>query len=144
MTGKFAALVSGCAFLVLGCPHPQPPVEHGHDVGQMEELGDHLLYLTASVQASVADGSLPDGTDQERLAVATRGDPGILAAFERYRVRVAREGENAAVLVCTPDGKTALLEDLGCTAKLDVKHWQAATPPGCEFTVDLRDACAGR
>ncbi len=136
-------LVAG-AMLALGCPHPRPPVIAGHDVGQMEELGDRLLYLTAKVQASAALGTLPDGSDQERIAFATRNDPQVRTPFEHYRLRVAQDDGNAAVLVCTPDGEQALLEDLGCTPQLDVKHWRQPNPPACAFTVDLHDACAGR
>jgi len=144
VTRTMAVTAVGCAILFLGCPHPRPPVENGHDVGQMEELGDHLLYLTAKVQASAAEGTLPDGPDKERIAFATRDDPPVMTPFEGYRVRVARDGENAAVLVCTRDGKTALLEDLGCTARLDVEHWRSPSPPACAFTSNLHDACAGR
>lgn len=45
------------------------------------------------------------------------------------------------VLVCTRDGTHALLEDAGCTGKLDRKRWQESPSAPCQPTLQIAAVC---
>lgn len=112
-----------------------PPAPDG-----AERLGPALVRLSSAVEAAVAYHDLPPGAgDEAILADATKDDPSLLAPFEGYALRVRRLGTHAAVLVCDAEGRRALLEDAGCTARLDA---QRAAASACEFTLDVASACA--
>jgi len=55
-------------------------------------------------------------------------------------LRVLREGADSAVLVCESAADKALLEDAGCTARLDAQRWQGGDD-ACAFTLRLREIC---
>lgn len=144
MTRRGMLAVACFAVVALACPRPRPPRVGGHDTGELEELGAYLVHLTAKAQAKAALEQLPEGLpDPEVLALVTADDPPLGRRFEGYRVLFARQGGDAAVLVCTPDLREALLEDLGCTSRLDRKPWQGPGSPPCAFTVNIAEACAG-
>lgn len=108
----------------------------------LNELGPKLLTLTESVESEVHDGDAPDGlTDDELIQRATAHDPGLVAPFRGYAVRVAREDGHALLLVCTKDRKRALLEDAGCTYYLEKRAWKDSPPRRCEFSLRVPDVC---
>jgi hypothetical protein len=109
----------------------------------MQTLADELRKLTAAVQGDViAD---PDGTkglsDRDLLARATAHDPSLLAPFAGYSVRVNREADYVAILVCSQDGKRGLLEDTNCTVTLDRPLWRDSPDAACQPSVSLAEAC---
>ena len=109
---------------------------------RMYELGPPLTKVSAVVDAAVRDEGAPDSlSEEELLARATAHDRTLVAPFKSYRLRVARDGLDSAVLVCTSDGRVALLEDAGCTNPLDSELWTRPKPVPCEFTLPLRELC---
>jgi hypothetical protein len=108
----------------------------------MYELGSALTMLSAAVEAEVRYGDLPaDISDEELIRRATKHDPGLVAPFSGYALRVARENRHAVVLVCTKDRRAALLEDAGCSAAMDRHLWDSAPATPCEFTVRVGEVC---
>jgi outer membrane murein-binding lipoprotein Lpp len=110
---------------------------------EMDYLASALTKVSAAVDATVRYRRLPENmSESELLRAATAHDNQLMKPFDGFTVRVLRSGRDSAVLVCQPRGR-ALLEDAGCTAKLDVHRWNA--PGGndlCEFTLDLNTVCA--
>jgi hypothetical protein len=126
------------AMFSAACGPPRPPIPPE----EMDTLGGQLILLSRAVAGAVNDD--PAGTaglsDQELLARAATGDPALLPPFARYLLKTHRESGFVSVLVCTRDGTRGLLEDTGCTTKLDAKLWENAAAP-CQPTVVLTDAC---
>ena len=56
--------------------------------------------------------------------MATAHDPGLLDPFSEYMLKAVSQNNHAIVLVCTNDGMKALLEDAGCTSKMDMHWWK--------------------
>ena len=115
----------------------------GADEEEMDRLASALTKLSAAVEASVGYENTPTGIgEKELLRLATQHDPALLKPFENYTVRVLSRDRHAIVLVCTKEKRQGLLEDAGCSAKLDAHLWQADPPRACEFTVKVEQACA--
>ena len=109
----------------------------------MYVLGSALTKLSASVEATVRYDDPPLGIgDTELLALATNHDPGLLAPFSDYTVRVSRQYGHAIVLNCDKKGMVALMEDAGCSSELDRHLWKDDPPKRCEFTLNVREVCA--
>ncbi len=108
----------------------------------MNHLGSALTKVSAAVDATARYRRSADGlNDAHLLQAATAHDPSLLKPFEGLTVRVLREGRDSAVLVCKANGKTPLLEDSGCTARMDVHRWSQVANDRCEFTLDLKQVC---
>ena len=109
---------------------------------EMNYLASALTKVSAAVDATVRFRPPPTAASEaEMLQASTAHDPGLLKPFADYTLRVQRSGRASVVLVCDRAAKTALLEDAGCTAKLDEHRWSAATAQRCEFTLDLSTVC---
>ncbi len=102
-----------------------------------------LTKLSTAVEAAVRyDAEASSGLDgQALLAFAVRDDAALLERFAGLELRVARGDRHASVLVCSPDGGGALLEDAGCTSRLDRHAWREADAAPCEFRLDLAALC---
>jgi len=137
-----------------GCMKPVEPatqVERGSisdgkfttaEEKKMNILGYALTKLSASVEATVRYENPPKGlSDMELLILSTSHDPGLMAPFADYTLRVSRQDRDAVVLVCDKDGKYGLLEDAGCSGRMDKHLWKETPPKPCEFTVDTRKVC---
>lgn len=110
---------------------------------EMNYLASALTKLSAAVDATARYGQLPAAaTGADLLAASTAEDPALVAPFAGYTIRVQQLGRFSAVLICDRQGATALLEDAGCTAKLDEHRWSAPSPQRCEFTLNLNAVCA--
>lgn len=76
------------------------------------------------------------------MKFATEHDPELLSRFSAYEVRVSAKDSHSAVLVCTADGRRALLEDAGCTAPMDRHAWNEGPETPCEFKLNLSALCS--
>lgn len=109
---------------------------------EMNHLASALTKLSAAVDVTVRYRAPAESlSESELLLAATAQNPQLMKPFEGMKVRVLRRGRDSAVLVCQADGK-ALLEDAGCTAKLDLHRWSATGSDRCEFTLDVSKVCA--
>lgn len=109
---------------------------------EMNYLASALTKVSAAVDATVRYRRPAESlTEDDLLQLATAHDTALMRPFIGMTVRVLRIGRDSAVLVCEPRGGRALLEDAGCTAKLDVHRWSASADR-CEFTLDVAKVCA--
>jgi hypothetical protein len=133
-----AALAFTIALLALG-----PAAALADDVAdRMYSLASALTRLASAVESAVRYKNVsPDAGDEAVLDLATKHDRGLLEPFARYRLRVQRQGRDAVVLVCSRKHEVRLLEDAGCSARLDRHHWQSPVALPCEFTIDVATAC---
>ena len=103
-------------------------------------LAVSLINLSAAVDAYFFDAdAAPATSDEEIIRQATAHDPSLLTSvFKPYRIRVQRQKPYAVLLLCTEDGKQAVLEDAGCSARLDRRAEKGAP---CEFTLKVGAGC---
>ncbi len=110
------------------------------DEKEMYSLASSLTKLAKSVESTVRYKKPPKGiSDQELLKLATKHDPKLLDPFGNYTLKVFSQDRHGIVLVCTKDGKKGLLEDAGCSAKMDKHLWQSSA--SCKFTLKVGDVC---
>ncbi|WP_323660357.1 hypothetical protein [Pectobacterium versatile] len=107
----------------------------------MYPLSSALTKLSASVEAETRYGNPGSATDNALLVAATAHDPALLSPFNHYQMKAKSVEGHSLILVCSADGRQALLEDAGCTAKMDKHHWQEKTNPGCNYTIDMAQVC---
>lgn len=120
---------------VIGCTTTPDP-------NQMNRLASALTKLSAAVDANVRYDDIPPHTTSDAiLSKSTADDPDLLTPFKGYRLQVFRDGMSTLVLVCDSNEKTALLEDAGCTAKMDSHRWSATTNTSCQPSLDLKAVC---
>ena len=116
---------------------------HIDDEKQFYRLATGISKLSKAVEAVVAFDSPPiETTGPELLVLATEHDPSLLAPFSEYSLHVFRQGDHATVLVCTSDGRYALLEDAGCSAALDRHAWKYKPLAQCRPAIDLERVCS--
>lgn len=100
-----------------------------------------LTKLSTAVEVTVRYEAPDENlSDEELLKIATEDDPNLLDPFVGYVLKVNREFGHAVVLVCNADGTKGLLEDAGCSAKMDKHHWDEVKP--CSFTISAAVVCS--
>ncbi len=110
------------------------------DEKEMNRLASSLTKLAKVVESTVRYKKPPEKiSDSDLLKLACKRDPKLLEPFKKYTVKVHKENRHAIVLVCLPDGKRGLLEDAGCTAKMDKHLWKSTV--ACKFTLKVKDVC---
>jgi hypothetical protein len=125
-----AALLWGCA---LGQTYQQ----------EMLIKASALTKVATALEAAVRFGNAPlDLSETELLHRATSHDPDLLAPFQDYVLRARRADNLSSVLMCSKDGKTALLEDAGCSPRFDEYLWERSPQLPCAFQLDLAKTCA--
>lgn len=124
------SLVAGCA------PSPKLPYSE-----EMFIKASALTKLAAAVESTVHYKNPPPGLDEKELLMrATQHDPALLQNFKGYKVRVLHQGKHSVVLVCDASGQRALLEDAGCSGRMDRHRWMGKPQP-CEFSIDTKEVC---
>lgn len=129
--GLAAALLMGvCASSLAAAPSAQ---ERGHLSTKMVNLSSAVdTYFTGLAEAPADD-------DATLLKKATRRDARLLAPeFKPYQLKVQYQTPYAVVLLCSKDGKRAIMEDAGCSARLDR---QVTEIEPCEFTLKVSQGC---
>ncbi len=108
----------------------------------MNHLASALTKVSAAVDAKVRYENYPaSASSEELLNAVAQVDPPLMKNFDGQVLRVLRQGEDSAVLLCEAGPGRALLEDAGCTAAMDVHRWSLAAPQRCEFTLNLKAVC---
>lgn len=112
---------------------------------EMYSLAAALTKLSNVVESAVAFKDPPEKlSERELLDFSAQHDPSLLRPFDRFTLHVLRQSGHAAVLVCTPEGGRALLEDAGCTARLERHWWKEVPQKPCALTLDLFAVCQVR
>ena len=113
------------------------------DSEEMYIKASALTKLSAAVESTVRYKNPPlELSESELLTLATRHDPILLENFKDYKVRVLRQERHSVVLVCDAAGRRALLEDAGCSGRMDRERW-IGRQESCEFSIDAKEVCGG-
>lgn len=95
---------------------------------------------TEPVEAVAALVRYPDPSnpvpDDRLLAEAIKDKPELQHAFQGVPIKVKHDAKNVVLLVCSPDGKYAWLEDASWTLGVDHKWYLSKPPLSAEFTMD--------
>lgn len=124
--------------LAVGCPAGS----QSFDESELLVKASALTKVAAALESAVRFKGAPDSLSEEQLKdFATRHDPGLLEPFTNLTLRVRRTGRYSSALVCTRDKRFALIEDAGCTARLDARLWEHYPVPSCDFQLRLEEVC---
>lgn len=125
-----ATLISACTFAAVSSP----------DAEERGRLSTYMVNLSAAVDTYFSFlQERPMINDAEILKNATSHDQRLLTNdFEPYLIKVQYQNPYAVLLLCTKDGGRAIMEDAGCSARLDR---QIADDSRCEFTLKVKDGC---
>jgi hypothetical protein len=123
-------LVSGCAT----CRQIDPKQQ------LIMKLDNYMIPLAKAVDV-VVDKLPPEAKDQEifQKAVERSGDPGLLKPFDGYVLKAKITGDTAVILLCYPDGKEGIIEDVTCTARPDT-YRPSGSP--CTYFLDAKLVCS--
>ncbi len=134
------AVICAGALLVGACSFSSAAVTGD----EMNERASKLTKLSAVMQSYIRYGNPTPGSSEQRLlAEGTREQPELLNEFSGFKLKVLTQDRHVVVLMCTKSGDRALLEDAGCTGKLEHHHWEKADTP-CNFTISIPQVCGTR
>jgi hypothetical protein len=112
------------------------------DKAALQAKESALNKLALALESAVRYRNAPESLTEDQLkAYAWREHPVQRVVFKDLMVRVRRQGKDSSVLVCTADGRRALWEDAGCSAKPDQKYWVKPAHAPCAFQLDLAKTC---
>jgi hypothetical protein len=89
-----------------------------------------LMNLTTAVRGAAAyapDNALQ--SDKEALHLTYQRNPELERTFHGYPVQIRHEGKEVVVLVCSRNGKFALLEDASWTEPVDRRWYKFTAKP---------------
>ena len=135
---KRITLISlAAAFLLGACVIP---IDDALDAGERGRLSTKMVNLSSAVNTYFADlSAAPTDSDATILQNATRHDKRLLAPeFLPYVLKVRYQNPYAVLLLCSKDGTRAIMEDAGCSARLDRQVTRVAP---CEFTLHVSRGC---
>ncbi|MBM4276618.1 MAG: hypothetical protein FJ130_01895 [Deltaproteobacteria bacterium] len=123
-------VVSGCALC--------PPVDPKQKL--IMHFDDYMIPLARAVDV-VADKLPPDAKDQEIFlaAVNRSGNPNMLKPFDGYVLKARIEDGVGVILLCSPDGKEGIIEDVTCTTRPDT-HRPTGSP--CAYLLNVKRVCS--
>lgn len=135
---KHRILISLVTALLVGaccCPIVAAP-----DANERGRLSTKMVNLSSAVDTYFSDlAEAPIESDAAILQKATRHDPRLLAPeFEPYLLKVQYQKSYAVLLLCSKDAGRAIMEDAGCSARLDRQVTHVAP---CEFTLLVKKSC---
>lgn len=110
------------------------------DAKERDKLSVKMVNLSAAVEDYFGD-SIETSIDTvpNILQKATRRNPSVLPPeFEAYLVKIQYQNPYGVLLLCSKDGKQAIMEDAGCSARLDRQVTDAAP---CTFTLHVVRNC---
>lgn len=110
---------------------------------------ERMLHMAARAQIvarSVDDAARsplvsPTLIGEELVAEAVSFNPSQLDDLRGYYVTAQRQGGLSAILVCDANRQVALLEDAGCTQKVEAHRWREDPKGPCAFTLLPVDVC---
>ncbi len=120
----------GCAL----CPRIDPQQK------LIMHFDDYMIPLAKAVDV-VADKLPLDAIDQKILlaAVDRSGNPDLLRPFDGYVLKARIENGIGVILLCSPDGKEGIIEDVTCTTRPDT-HRPTGSP--CAYLLDVKRVCS--
>ncbi|MGZ5052928.1 MAG: hypothetical protein ACXWF8_09740 [Methylobacter sp.] len=110
------------------------------EVKERQVLSDKMVNLSSAVDSYFSDlAEAPIDSEINIIRSATRRDPRLFGPeFQPYLLKVQFQNPYAVLLLCSKDGSQAIMEDAGCSTRLDRQVNQAAP---CEFTLHVTQNC---
>jgi len=141
---KHSTLISLAAALLLGACVTSTDGASDDEVLDAQERGrlsTKMVNLSSAVNTYFSDlPEAPTDSDAIILQNATRHDKRLLAPeFEPYVLKVQYQNPYAVLLLCSKNGNHAIMEDAGCSARLDRQVTHHVAP--CEFTLRVSRGC---
>jgi hypothetical protein len=126
-------VTSGCCSL---CPCPSVDPQQK----LIMQFDDYLIPLSKAVDV-IADKLPQDAKDQEIFSEAVKrsGNPLLLKPFEGYVLKALLQDGTGIILLCSPNGKEGIIEDVSCTTRPD-SHRPSGSP--CAYLLDPKLVCA--
>ena len=123
-------LIFGCAL----CPSIDPQQK------LIMNFSDYMIPLAKAVDV-VVDKLPPDSKDDEIFSEAVKlsGDPGLMKHFKGYALKARIQDGVGVILLCSPDGKEGIIEDVTCTTRPDTYR---PTGSPCTYLLDIKRVCA--
>ena len=123
-------LISGCAVC--------PPIDPQQKL--IMRFNDYMIPLAKAVDV-VADKLPPGAKNQEILSAAMerRGNYDLLKPFEGYILKARIQDGIGVILLCSPDGKEGIIEDVTCTTRPDTYR---PTGSPCIYLLDVNRVCS--
>jgi hypothetical protein len=134
---KYPLLISFVmALLIAGCAY----ITDAPDASERERLTAKMVKLSSVVDRYFAElPEEPTDSGDALLENAIRHDRGLLAPeFDPYLLKVRYQKAYAVLLLCSKDGSRVIMEDAGCSARLDR---QVSRDVPCEFTLVVKGSC---
>jgi hypothetical protein len=89
-----------------------------------------LMNLSVAVRGAAVYGQGQGPlSDAQALDLAYRRNPELQKAFRKYPLYVRHEAKEVVILVCSPNGRFALLEDASWTDPVDRRWYETKTKP---------------
>lgn len=123
-------LIPGCAL----CPSIDPQQK------LIMHFNDYMVPLAKAVDV-VVDKLPPDAKDNEIFSTAVKlsGDPDLIKPFEGYVLKARIQDGVGVILLCSPDGKEGIIEDVTCTSRPD-SYRPTGSP--CTYQLDIQKVCS--
>jgi len=106
---------------------------------EMYDLASEFKDLSQPVDGYLkfSDMEFKDGA--ELLDLVSKEYPNKVDDFVGYDIKVDIQSDNAVLLLCDED--IALIEDVGCNAKVDQILWKNIQRNSCEFKIEASKIC---
>ena len=123
---------------VAGCCIRQPTQDPQQVL--IMHFDDYMIPLAKAVDV-VVDKLPPDAKDMEIFSkvVELSGNPLLLKPFEGYVLKAHILEGTGVILLCSPDGKEGIIEDVSCTTRPD-SHRPSGSP--CTYLLDPKLVCS--
>jgi hypothetical protein len=111
---------------------------------QPYELTARVMKLTLAVQEVLVmpEGGRPE-TDAQILEAAFTERPELVGPFQGLPILIRHSGSDVVLLVCSPDGKHAWIEDASWTSGIDYEWYEIDPEHPAVFTLDPARASRG-
>jgi hypothetical protein len=124
------SLASGCAL----CPQIDPQLKF------IMKFDEYIIPLAKAFDV-VADQLPPDEKSEDiKAAIIERsGNPNLFTPFDGYVLKLKVENGYGVILLCSPDGKEGIIEDVTCTTRPDT--FRPSGSP-CVNLLDVERVCS--
>ncbi len=137
---RLAILTVLLSVSISACCTPCPTVDPKQQL--IMKLDDYMIPLGKAVDV-VVDNLPSDARDEEIFdeVVKRSGNPLLIKPFEGYVLKARIQDGVGVILICSPDGKEGIIEDVSCTTRPD-SYRPSGSP--CSYFLDPKLVCSSR
>ncbi len=125
---------------ISACCTPCPTVDPKQQL--VMKFDDYMIPLGKAVDI-VIDKLPPDASDKQIFdeVLKRSGNPLLLKPFNGYLLKARIQDGVGVILLCSPDGKEGIIEDVSCTTRPD-SYRPSGSP--CTYLLDPKLVCSSR